>query len=282
MKRFRRLVTLMLIVLLAGCRAPLDNVSALPVTNAIVFDQLVIYSNFPLPQRHRLLDDLRIQRGDLLAKLNLPPSDEPIHVYLFDSEEHFSRFMAQHHPNFPTRRAFFLESDTRLAVYAQWGDRVAEDLRHEVAHGYLHSVVRTVPLWIDEGIAEYFEVPRGTNGINRPHVQLLLDKVLRQGWRPNLERLEQLASAGEMTQDDYAEAWAWTHWMLHTEPARRDCLHRYLTTLRNQGNAPPLSEALRAVEPQREQRLLEHLYALGSEPPKPSAAPPQYSAAYQP
>ncbi len=42
-------------------------------------------------------------------------------------------------------------------------------------------------------------------------MQLLIGKVLRDGWRPNLERLEQLDSAGAMTQDDYAEAWAWTH-----------------------------------------------------------------------
>ncbi len=44
-------------------------------------------------------------------------------------------------PSFPARRAFFVETDTRLAVYAYWGDRIAEDLRHEVAHGYLHACV---------------------------------------------------------------------------------------------------------------------------------------------
>ena len=38
-------------------------------------------------------------------------------------------------------RAFFVESDTRLNIYAYWGDRVAEDLRHEVTHGYLHAMV---------------------------------------------------------------------------------------------------------------------------------------------
>ena len=53
------------------------------------------------------------------------------------------------------RRAFFVETDTQLSVYAQWGDRVAEDLRHEVTHGYLHAVVPNVPLWIDEGLAEF-------------------------------------------------------------------------------------------------------------------------------
>ena len=250
---------------LAGCRGMVDNASTLPVRNAIVFDQLVVYSNAPVPQRHRLLDDLRLQRGDMLTKLNLPASDEPIHVYLFDSDEHFGTFMAQHHPEFPSRRAFFVESDTRLAVYAQWGERVAEDLRHEVAHGYLHSVVRAIPLWLDEGLAEYFEVPRGRNGVNQPHVHLLLDKLLRQGWRPNLERLEHLNSAGEMSQEDYAEAWAWTHWMLDTDPKLRELLQAHLSQLRQNAVAEPLSVKLRQAHPQSEQRLVEHLYRLGSE-----------------
>ena len=73
-------------------------------------------------------------------------------------------YLTRNFPSVPSRRAFFLETDTRLAVYAHWSDRVAEDLRHEVAHGYLHSVVPGLPLWLDEGLAEYFEVPRGQNG----------------------------------------------------------------------------------------------------------------------
>ncbi len=261
------LLLVIAVIAAPSCRSVVDQTSMLPVRNAIVFDQLVIYSNFALPQRHRLLDELRVQRGDLLGKLKLPASDEPIHVYLFDSEEHFGEFMAQHHPEFPSRRAFFLEDDTRLSVYAQWGERVAEDLRHEVAHGYLHSVVRAIPLWIDEGLAEYFEVPRGQGGINRPHLQLLLDKVLREGWRPNMERLEQLASAGEMTQDDYAESWAWAQWLLDTEPKRRELLQSYLNTIRDAGTAEPLSVKLRQLQPNSEQKLVEHLYQLANAKP---------------
>ena len=68
--------------------------------------------------------------------------------------------MTRHFPGTPSRRAFFVESPTHLSVYAQWGDRVQEDLRHEVVHGYLHAVLRDIPLCLDEGIAEYFEVPR--------------------------------------------------------------------------------------------------------------------------
>lgn len=245
-----------------GCIGVSDAPSALPARNAVVFDQLVIHSNFPLPHNHRLLNDLRAQRSDLLARLSLPPSEEPIHVYLFESESRFNKFLEEYHPEFPARRAFFVESDMRLAVYAQWGERVAEDLRHEVAHGYLHSVVRNIPLWLDEGLAEYFEVPRGSGGLNRPHAQLLMERLAKQGWRPNLSRLEGLVSAGDMTQDDYAESWAWAHWMLETEPARRELLQQYLMTLRQHGSASPLSQAVVRTSPNADQALVDHLAAL--------------------
>ena len=92
-----------------------------------------------------MFEELTAQRPDLCHRLALPCSDEPIHVYLFETAERFPGFIKLHHPEFPDRRAFFVETDARLLVYAQWGDRVAEDLRHEVAHGYLHSVVPNVP-----------------------------------------------------------------------------------------------------------------------------------------
>ena len=41
-----------------------------------------------------------------------------------------------------------------------------------MAHGYLHSAFPSIPLWLDEGLAEYFETPRGDAGLNGRHVAL--------------------------------------------------------------------------------------------------------------
>ncbi len=133
-----------------------------------------MYSDSSLPHRHRLLEELNSQRNLVRSKLNLTTSDERIYVYLFASADELKSFVRTKYPDFPDRRAFFVETDTRLQVYAYWGDRVAEDLRHEVAHGYLHSMVPHLPLWLDEGLAEYFEVPRGERGLNERHVHELL------------------------------------------------------------------------------------------------------------
>ena len=120
---------------------------------------------------------------------------------LFDTAQRYQTFMDQEFPRFPHRRAFFVESDTRLTIYAYWGDRVAEDLRHEVTHGYLHTMVAHLPLWMDEGLAEYFEVPRGHRGLNRDHLELLISAIQQQRWAPNMARLEQLQFPADMTQE---------------------------------------------------------------------------------
>ncbi len=245
--------------LVIGC-ATLRSAPQLPVGNTMVLDQLVIFSDTPLPRHHRLLEELRTLRTTVSTKLRLPISDEPIHVYLFSTADKFEAFFSTYHPTLPRRRAFFVETDTRLSVYAYWGDRVAEDLRHEVVHGYLHAVVPNLPLWLDEGLAEYFEVPRGMDGVNRPHVQQLVAQGV--DWRPDIVRLEQLKATNEMNQLDYAESWAWVHLMLESSPQHRAALQDYLQALIQSTPPPPLSLLLRQVDPQCQQRLANHVRTL--------------------
>lgn len=239
--------------------------AGLRLSDTVVRDQLVVTSSFQLPKQHRLIEELAAQRGDLTDKLALPTSDEPIRVYLFDTPENFNRYVHQHYPGFPTRRAFFVETDTQLAVYAHWGDRLAEDLRHEVAHGYLHAVVPNLPLWLDEGVAEYFEVPRGHRGLNRPHVDAIAARLAGGAWHPDLRRLETMTSASDMEQLDYAESWAWIHLLMETEPQRLALLREYLAILRRDAMAPPMSNFIRQALPNAEDALVAHIRTLAAD-----------------
>jgi hypothetical protein len=259
-----RLFAMTLIALLTGCRglpqpAPAPNVHKLRV------GQLLITSDFVLPADHRLVRDLSAEREDVCRTLGLPVSDEPIEVYLFSSMDRYREFLARYFPTVPSRRAFFLETDTSLVVYAHWSDRVAEDLRHEVAHGYLHAAVPGLPLWLDEGLAEYFEVPRGRVGVNIPHVDLLSDMIELEQWQPDLSRLERLRDASEMKQIDYAESWAWVHFLLQSSAENRGLLISYLTDLRNFGAAEPLSSRLASKDVTAKQAVTENLARLRSQ-----------------
>jgi hypothetical protein len=114
-------------------------------------------------------------------------------------------------------------------------------------------------------LAEYFEVPRGHGGLNRPHLELLWDLVEHNGWRPDLVRLETLASAAEMDQTDYAESWAWVYFFLEPDADRREVLTTYLADLREHGRVEPLSKRLATRLAQPERTLAEYLSTLNIE-----------------
>jgi hypothetical protein len=246
-----------------GCAGPFKPRATLPSGYQVNRHPLICHTDFPLASQHRLLEELIARRGDLSRQLQIPGSDEPIDVYLFDNADRFDTFLRLYHPEFPARRAFFLETDTRLMVYAQWGDRVAEDLRHEVTHAYLHAVVPNLPLWLDEGLAEYYEVPRGARGLNQDHLDLLLSRLENRDWTPDLARLESLPPDGSMDLADYAEAWAWVHLLLESHPDRRAIVCSYIRDLREFGWAEPISVRLgqRLAAPQQE--LTQYVVQLG-------------------
>lgn len=264
-RRFRTLVLLSALFLLGGCQAAKVDREMLPDGQKLVRDQLVIHSDFHVPQRHRLLDELVARRTDIAGILSLPMSDELINVYLFEDATKFKAFMQSKHPDFADRRAFFVKNDTELKIYAHWGERVGEDLRHEVTHGYLHSAIPNIALWIDEGLAEYFEVSRGNKGINAQHVYLLSNRYRQSEWIPDVARLEKIRLPQDLKQIDYAESWLWMHYLLQHNEATRKLVQDHFARLRLSGNDEPLSKQVKRLLPNAEVDLVEHLRRLANE-----------------
>ena len=134
-----------------------------------------------------------------------------------------------------------------------------EDLRHEYTHGVLHASLRTVPLWLDEGIAEYFETrTRDSRRIHDEHAKRLA-LALSQGWRPNLQRLENLTQVNEMGSADYQEAWAWVHYLIHDTPAGRELLVDYCRALRKSTDPPRFSDRVNEYFPDCDTRLASYV-----------------------
>lgn len=249
------------VLLFSGC-SMMRGRTSLPDAVNVERDQLILHSDFRLSRQHRLVEELVELRQEIAQELNLPMSDEPIHIYLFESTRDFEGYIKQQHSDLPDRRAYFIETDTRLNVYAHWGDRVAEDLRHELAHGYLHAATKHLPLWLDEGLAEYYELPQDQNGLHIPHIQLLAQAIVEAAWRPNLARIESLADVHEFTQIDYAEAWLWSHFLLKTTRERHLLLQDHLKMLTERTSSTPVSSTLLRSEPEAEMAILEHLNML--------------------
>lgn len=228
-------------------------------------DQLVIHSDFHIPSKHRLIDELVLKRMDIADQLKLPLSNEPINVYIFQDEADYRTFLDHEHPEFPDRRAFFVKNDTTMKIYAFWGEQVGEDLRHEVTHGYLHSVVPNLALWLDEGIAEYFEVSRGKHGFNSEHVYLLNQSFRRGDWAPDLAALELVEDPAKMSQLQYAESWLWIHFLLEGPDNSPKILQDQLARLRMSAESEPLSSFIDKQKPDCQIQLIEHLKNLANQ-----------------
>ncbi len=258
------ILILLLLTTFSGCRL-FDRRSELPDSHELVREQMVFHTNFFLPTQHRIVDDLVALRYDVARTLELPLSDEPIQIFLFENERKFRRYIDQNYPGFPNRRAFFIKTDTQLSVIAFWGDRIAEDIRHEATHGYVHSSVPNVPLWLDEGIAEYFEVSRSEQGINTTHVRILASALRNEDWKPDLDRLESLAQDVDLTSLQYAESWLWVHFLLNCDAHTRSLICQTLRQLRETGQAPPIAAGIQEWLPDANHLLIMHLKKLADE-----------------
>ena len=246
-----------------------DDVPGRPGKYSFRVSQYVFYSDFEIKRDLPIFRELSDLRDQVYRELQLAPpgSDTLIHVYLFGDEKHYKDFIEAKYPGLPGRRAFFMEEQPRglgkgeLLVFTFWSNRIRLDLRHELTHALLHSVLKEVPLWLDEGLAEYFELPPTWNGLNRTHVQVMRDK----GIRPDLARLEQLSEVKDMDSDRYREAWAWVYLMLRASPEAKDVLLAYLQQLRTKPNPGPLQPRLAAVIPAPDDTLDRQLARLSDE-----------------
>src|SRR5205823_13180701 len=124
-------------------------------------------------------------------------------------------------------------------------------------------VLKDVPLWLDEGLAEYYEVPADWKGSNYHHVNLL-----RHGpggpCRPDLARLEQMSQVQQMSPAEYREAWAWVHLLLRDRPEARAVLIQYLQQMRLNPNPGLLQPRMVALFPDLQEAFGQHLAKLDS------------------
>ena len=215
-----------------------------PAKHSVRSERLLVQSNFKLPKDHPLFLDMVRLREQVAAALELPAQQKEVVVYLFSNETEYTQYLDATYPGLPKRRAYFVGTPRELAVYTFWGKRIQEDLRHEYTHGLLHATLKEVPLWLDEGLAEYFEVTGPEPGqVNVDYAQNLVT-LLGNGWRPDLKRLESLDKFEQMQRIDYQEAWAWVHFLMHSSPETREILVGYLHDLETQAEPTPLSVRL--------------------------------------
>jgi hypothetical protein len=218
---------------------------------------LLVHADFSLEPQEPLLAELALLQQDLATELGAKQSRENVHLFLFHTKETYQAYLKQYFPRVPYRRALFIKARGPGMVFAFQGDEFAIDVRHESTHALLHTWLPGVPLWLDEGLAEYFEAPRDERAAGNPHLATVR-AMIRYGQFPRLEELEKVQGIEEMGRDEYRDAWAWVHFMLHGPREAREELHRYLGDLSAGGDIGPLSERLRRRLPDLNRQVIEH------------------------
>ena len=121
----------------------------------------VCRADFRLDEYDGLFVELAQLQIDLSHALGVEPAREPVELYLFQTEQAYRTFLQVRLPQVPYRRALFVKGRGPGKVFAYKSKALPVDVRHEGTHGLLHAALPMVPLWLDEGLAEYFEVPAG-------------------------------------------------------------------------------------------------------------------------
>jgi hypothetical protein len=262
-----------------GCAAMGDRGKTLvPTRYQVRTGPFLIYSNTPIPADSAPVRCLRSLEHDLAAKLDYGarPEEDPVEIYVLDDRGAFEHFLRFYFPELPPRRAFFLAQEDRRVVYTYQSPRLDEDLRHEATHALVRGCYGDVPLWLDEGLAEYFETPTDAPYAQQEHLAKIPDD-LKNGWTPDLPRLESLTDIHQMTPRDYRESWAWVHLMLGAGPPGNSPLIDYLEEGRGRDGARgrPLSEVI-AARGTTGASLLAHIESMRSHVVvrKPDLAPP--------
>jgi hypothetical protein len=215
------------------------------------------HADFPLAGEQPLLDELAVLRQDLQMILGAPDSAETVHLFLFQEKPTYQAYIKQYFPRVPYRRALFIKARGPGMVFAFHGSDFEIDVRHECTHALLHAWLSEVPLWLDEGLAEYFEPRREQRMGQNPH-HAVVRAMVKSGQLPRLEELEAITELDALGREEYRDAWGWVHFLLHGPPPAREELIRYLGELASGAEPGPLSQRLRRKIPDLNRRVAEH------------------------
>ena len=220
----------------------------------------VCHANFSLENYGTLLAEMGQLQRDLTSTLGIEAAREPMHLFLFADKQTYQAYLQRYFPGVPQRRALFVKGRGPGMVFAYRNRDFEVDVRHESTHALLHASQAAVPLWLDEGLAEYFEAPADQRVYDNPHLKLVRWSA-RFGRTPQLEVLERIENLDQMGRGEYRDAWAWVHFMLHGSTDARDELSRYIADIQNGAPSEPLSRRLRRRIGDLDRRFLDHFRA---------------------
>ena len=193
---------------------------------------VIVQANFPLTEIASILKEIERLQYDLTHYIGVPAPKEKIELCLFKDESSYNSFLREVFPRAPRdRRALYIKLDGKPGTLLVQKSKDFEiDLRHEMTHAILHASIPRVPIWLDEGLAKYFEVPIEDRAGNHQYMAQIRWSA-RLGMVPSLDRLAKLETIDDMSVKEYRDSWAWVHFLIHRSPETHQLLASYLKML---------------------------------------------------
>ncbi len=227
-----------------------------------VIGPLEIRSEFRLDQSLNVIREVAKLRTDIEDTLKLKIGHAPVKLHFFSSQRSYARYLADRVPEGARTKALYVKGPDVARVYAYKNSAFDVDVRHESTHAILHSSLAFLPLWLDEGLAEYFEVEPRLRVAGNKHLSGLR-WAIRFGWKPKLANLERKDELSDLGTKDYRDSWAIVHFLLHESIQSKAALTSYLQHIQN-GQVPgPMSQWIAKRVPNAERRIVHHLKTWG-------------------
>lgn len=241
-------MTRAIVLLLLACVLPLPVAAAdapLPDAGAwkvVATDHFTVYSDADDTRTKQALRNLETLRAVLsnLSSGFMTRTAKPVYVYVFEKNASLKRYAGDVSKGSKELAGFHVTGPDRnvLAMSLAASANPAETLYHEYLHEVLAATFPKIPLWLNEGIAEYyttFACGEGVAEIGRPvksHVLALRnEKVLPVEWLIGVDGESPDYNEEDRAGAFYAQSWATVHWLMRGRPELRQRLAAYLGAL---------------------------------------------------
>lgn len=215
------------------------------------------------------LEQFRMVVGSLLRGAT-QPLPMPTVVYAFDDRKAFEPFAPLTAEGKPASLGGYCHcgaaSDVSFIALnlGSYGD-ASRLVFHEYTHQLVRNAVSGIPVWLNEGLAEYystFEITASASAgnIGRPiasHVLLLRQRFIPLPELLSIDHSSALYTEGDRRSIFYAESWAFTHYLMIERPAGVAAINRYpaaSATAKNEQEAFTAAFGVSAAQMERELR----------------------------
>jgi hypothetical protein len=213
------------------------------------WDQFEVYGTVRPALLEPKLHGLQSLPSEIQAALQIRVSDAPIHIVVLEDRAALDQYASRILADAPKRRAMYIRHRGPGLVLTYFHPDWLQDVRHECTHALLDSSGIELPLWHDEGLAEYFETD-AKNPLQHQSHRKAVQSQLRFGQFVDVPTLERLSSTDELDGKGYRDAWSVVAFMLNGSLDKRTGYQTYLQELQDKSSAGYLSHRMQLQGPE--------------------------------